>query len=76
MEGEGVFVEGEGYIGGVVGAADVEGEGSQSGHNGGVFADTGCVFGESRISDVVGTVFDAPMPADGFGGFLGIEPAC
>ena len=53
---------------GAVCAEDVCREGTNSRQGTGVFSDAGGIFLHGDIADVVGFVFDAPVPANGVGG--------
>ena len=47
-----------------MGARDIKSEGTESCDGGRIFADSGSVFCESVVSDIVGAVFDTPMLPD------------
>ena len=48
-----------------VGSEDVAGEGAQPGEDTGSLANAGGVLVEGGVADVMGTVFDPPVSADG-----------
>ena len=60
-----VDVEFSADVFGLIGAQDVEGEGSESGEVPRLGSDAGLIFEEADIPDVVVAVFDAPMLTDG-----------
>jgi hypothetical protein len=62
---EGIEVEFAVDVGGAVGAKDVEGEGAESGEVAWFGSNAALVFEEGYITDVVASVFDAPMLTDG-----------
>jgi hypothetical protein len=70
IEADGVLVEGLSDIIDVVGAEDIECEGTASCDDAGIFSDTRGIFHERSVADAMVTVFDAPMAADGIMLFL------
>ena len=56
-----------------MGAQDVERERAQAGEDVGLVPDAAGILAERAVADVVVTVLDAPMPADGRGTRLGVE---
>lgn len=48
----------------LVGTEDIEAEGSEDGHHGGVFADARGILGEGAVTDAMVAVFDTPVAAD------------
>lgn len=67
MYGESIFIESICDIGDFVEAAEVECDGTAGGKSKRAVADTGKIFCEGDIANVMVTVFDAPMTADGMG---------
>ena len=56
-------------------AQNVSGKAAKPGKNAGVCTDSGCVFSERYVANVMRSVFDVPMGADGLGGLFGIDGA-
>jgi hypothetical protein len=64
VEAEGSVPEGLGDVCCAVVSEDIEGEASGAGHDAGVVADTAAIFVTGYVTDVVLSVFDAPMTSD------------
>ena len=65
MRIDGIEVEFPVDVGSAVGAQDVEGEGAEPGEVAGFGSDAAVVFEECDVADIVASVFDSPVLADG-----------
>ena len=70
---QGIDVEFAADVFGAISAHNIEGEGSQSCKVPWFVSDTALIFEEADVSDVVMTIFDAPMVADGGATGLGAQ---
>ena len=68
VEVEGIVVEAQADIGDAIEAKQVEGEAPQQGEEAGVSPNATGILTQGHIPNVVKTVFNAPMGADGVGG--------
>lgn len=67
IEAEGAVPKGLGNVGDAVFAEDVEGETAGARHDAGVVADAASVLVAGNVADVVVSILDSPMAADGVG---------
>lgn len=70
---QGIDVEFAADVFGVVCAHDIECEGSEPGEVPWFLPDAALIFEEADVADVMMTIFDAPMLADGFTAGFGIQ---
>ena len=68
VEVEGIVVEAQADITDAIETQQVQGKAAQQGEEAGVMADAAGILTQGDIPDIVKTVLDAPMGADGVGG--------